>query len=507
MPARPRPRDVARPTNVARPKPVNAVNALYYGDNLPVLRSHVASDSVDLVYLDPPFNSNRNYNILFKNKSGVGAEAQIQAFGDTWTWGPQSEAIYDDIVRHGAPALADTIEAMRKLLGENDMLAYLVMMAPRIVELHRVLKPTGTIYLHCDATAGHYLKLLLDAVFGIRRFLNEIIWHYQTSSGAPKAALLKNHDLIFRYAKGDPAAVTWNAPREPWPEATLRKYQKDEQGRIYRLQNKFNKRYYIDPAGKLMDDVWDITLTSRSAERLGYPTQKPLELLERIILASSNPGDLVLDPFCGCGTTVDAAQKLDRRWLGIDITFLAIDLIDKRLRYRHGDDVAKTYKIHGIPRDKEGAFALFSENPFDFERWAVSLVHGQPNEKQVGDKGIDGVIKLALDRKKIGKALVSVKGGKQINPAMVRDLVGTVKSQGAELGVLITMTEPTSGMRQAASAAGTWTWDFANQDFPKVQILTVAELLSGKKPDLPPWYRPYVQAKAASDDEQLGLEV
>ncbi len=439
---------------------------------------------------------------------------------------------------------------MRKLVGDNDVLAYLVMMTPRLVELHRVLKPTGSLYLHCDPTASHYLKVILDAVFDPRDFLNEIVWQRTAAKGGEMGRLPANHDVLLAYAKS--SSGTWNEIRLPYDlddldEKTTAKYsQTDPDGRRYQLTSLLHpeqgqrpnleyelmgvtrtwrwsrdrmeravedglvvqtgpgkiprqKRYLDEQPGRLVGDVWtDISvINSRAAERLGYPTQKPRALLERIIQASSDPGDVVLDPFCGCGTTVDAAEKLGRKWIGIDVTYLAVDLITKRLRDTHGDAIMEWIEVHGIPRDLPGARALFTHSPFDFERWAVSLVNGQPNLKQVGDKGADGVIRFPLDGtgKAIGQILVSVKGGKAPGPTAVRDLAGTVDAQRAQMGVLVTLAEPTRGMTDAAQHAGLYTWPWNGATYPKVQIITVAELLDGKTPDAPPSILPYVEAK------------
>jgi DNA modification methylase len=532
------------------------MNALYYGDNLDVLRKHVADESVDLVYLDPPFNSNRSYNVLFKSRSGDEAQAQIEAFDDTWTWSQQSEATYMELVQGGAPIkVADALEAMRRLLGDNDVLAYLVMMAARLVELHGVLKPTGSLYLHCDPTASHYLKVVLDAIFSPVRFQNEIAWQRAGAKNDPKR-YGRIHDVIFFYTKGQ--AFTWNDQFTPFNEASIQKnYTMVEagSGRRYRHSDltaakpggdvdfewqgvrpykgrhwaysranldamfaegriEFRrtgmpviKRYLDEQPGVPLQDVWtDIRLTSADAERLGYPTQKPVALLQRILQASSNPGDVVLDPFCGCGTTIDAAEKLGRRWIGIDITYLAIDLIDKRLRHTYGDSIATTYKVHGIPHDVDGARALFEANPFDFERWAVSIVDGQPNEKQVGDKGVDGIVRFPLSRTETGRIIVSVKGGKTVNPAMVRDLVGTVKTQRAQMGLLITMDAPSRGVRDALNRSGSYEHPLTGTRYPALQAITVAELLAGKRPKTPTAILPYVKAKVrAPEQPSLGL--
>jgi DNA modification methylase len=525
------------------------VNRLHYGDNLDVLRQDVETEAVDLVYLDPPFNSNRTYNVLFKQKSGDEANAQIQAFDDTWTWSQDDEALLKQMTTGGAPpTVADALEAMQRLIGPSDMLSYLVMMTARFMELRRVLKPTGWLYLHCDPTASHYLKVILDAVFGIENFRNEIVWQRTGAKGSPMGRLPSNHDIVLSYSRSD--AAVWNEVVVPYnlddlDAKTAGKYtRRDADGRLYQLTSLLHpeqgrrpnlhyelmgvtrtwrwskdrmdeavsaghvvqtgpgkvpryKRYLDEQKGRLIDDVWaDIPpINSQAAERLGYPTQKPLALLERIISASSNEGDIVLDPFCGCGTTIDAAQRLGRRWIGIDITYLAIDLIDTRLRDTYGPDIAEAYEIVGIPKDIDGAAALFAQNPFDFERWAVSLVEGTPNQKQVGDKGSDGVIRFPIDNKTVGRAIVSVKGGRQVNPSMVRDLVGTVSGLQAEMGVLIVMDQVTPGMRNAAQTSGTFDHILTGRSYPRVQIISVAELLAGKRVEMPTPYMPYIQAQ------------
>ncbi len=524
-------------------------NKLYYGDNLDVLREHVPDESIDLIYLDPPFNSNRAYNILFKEKSGEESPAQIQAFDDTWTWSNETEMLYIEIMASSAPNKAkDALEAMRKLLGDNDVLAYLVMMAARLVELHRVLKPTGSIYLHCDPTASHYLKLILDAVFGPTAFRNEIIWRRTEAKALMTRRLPTNHDVIFAYGKSNSALWNEEALFQPYnidslDEKTAGKYSLvDEVGRRYQLtslinpnQNRPNltyeflgitrvwrwtkermqaaydagsvvqtapgrvprlKRYLDEQRGRPLGDIWaDIDpINARAAERLGYPTQKPSALLERIISIASSEGSLVLDPFCGCGTSIDAAQKLKRRWIGIDITTLAIDLIDARLRHTYGEWITADYEIKGIPQDISGARALFARSPFEFERWCVMMVDGQPNDRQVGDKGIDGVIRIPIDaRGGSDRILVSVKGG-ATNPSHIRDLIGTVASERAAMGVFITMREPTKAMVEAAQHSGIFTWPINGQKYPRVQIITVKELLAGKRPQMPATLLPYFQA-------------
>lgn len=522
-----------------------ATNKLYYGDNLDVLRQHVSAGTVDLIYLDPPFNSNRNYNVIFNRHDVTGDEAaQIQAFDDTWRWTPITEQQYSSYINGELPsAVADALSSFRTLLGENDAMAYLVNMAPRLVELHRVLKPSGSLYLHCDPTMSHYLKVMLDAVFGGGEYYrNEIIWSYG-GRGAKAVAkqFPRNHDIVFLYTRSPYAPYTaqyvdklftpqearargfrvdtdgrWfkTAPRGDYTDASIAKL--ETEGRIHWTRTGKARVKYFLPVVKgqvverqLVGDVWtDIPdAMHMGAERLGYPTQKPVALLERILSASSKPGDLVLDPFCGCGTTVDAAVRLDRRWIGIDITYIAVDLIEKRITHTHGSEVRGTYEVLGIPRDRASALALFNRSSFDFERWAVSLVNAQPNQKQVGDKGIDGVARFPLDAQgSVGRVLISVKGGRQLNPSMVRDLGGTVATQKAEMGVLITNAPPTRGMVDEANHAGSYQHPNYIETFPRIQLITVDELLSGKRPRMPATMSPYIQAlraKTPADQESL----
>jgi DNA modification methylase len=536
-------------------------NKLYYGDNLDLLRQDISADSIDLIYLDPPFNSNRAYNVLFNEKSGDESPAQIEAFDDTWTWSYETESLYINLVNGDAPlAVKDAIEAMRKLLGDNDVLAYLVMMAVRLVELHRVLKPTGSLYLHCDPTASHYLKILMDAIFGSLNFRNEIIWRRTSTvkgnTGQGARHFGRNTDRILFYTKSN--VYTFSQIYQPYSDEYIRtkfsniesstgrrfqtvsmlgpggaakgnpfyevlgisrhwRYSKAEmdrliaEGKIYQSKPGMvpRRKYYLDEGkGVELQALWtDIdAINSQAAERLGYPTQKPLPLLERIITASSNRGDIVLDPFCGCGTTVDAAQKLGRRWIGMDITTIAIDLIDARLRHTYTENIQGTYEILGIPKDIEGAKALFDHSPFEFERWCVMQVDGQPNEKQVGDRGIDGVIRIPIDAKgNSHRVLVSVKGG-ATNPAHVRELVGTVESQKAAMGIFVCMRQPTNAMYEAANHSGIYRYPVNGQSYPRVQIISVGELLAGKRPNLPTALLPYFQAQRRYEaPEQLTL--
>jgi DNA modification methylase len=547
-------------------EPVEGPNLLYYGDNLDVLRREVAESSVDLVYLDPPFNSNRNYNVIFAQHNVYDADesAQIKAFDDTWHWRPETGSQYRAAISGGVPAkVADALAAVRTLLGENDAMAYLVNMAPRLVELRRVLKPTGSLYLHCDPTMSHYLKVMLDAIFGPKNFRNEIVWKRYGAHNDSKG-YGRVHDVILFYSRGsspyfdkqhqpyeseyvterfrfaDPDGRRWSeqnlASPNPRPNLTYPfaaknglTYEPPPNGWKYTLErmrdlddtNRLHypakaggrlrlKNYMDEMSGVPIQDLWaDIgAIGGTSPERLGYPTQKPVALLERIVSSSCPPGGTVLDPFCGCGTTIAAAQALGRRWIGIDITYLAVDLIENRLQHTFGAAITDGYVVDGIPRDLLGAQALLREAPLDFERWAVSLVKGTPNEKQVGDKGVDGVIRFFTDAQGgTGRGLVSVKGGKMIGPPFVRDLLGTVTTQKADMGVLITITKPTRGMKDAADHAGAYTWPVTAQQFPKIQLFTVADLLSGKRPQMPPTLTPYIAAeRLAPRARQLALE-
>ncbi|MGD0741865.1 MAG: DNA methyltransferase [Acidimicrobiales bacterium] len=482
-------------------------NTLYYGDNLDVLRQNIADESVDLIYLDPPFNSNATYNVLFKTHAGDESRAQIQAFDDTWGWGPQADDEYAELTQGRAPIeVARFIQAMRTVLGTSDMFAYLVMMAPRLVEMKRVLRGTGTIWLHCDPTASHYLKLLMDAVFGVDSFRNEIIWSYKRWTASRKT-LPRLHDVILLYSKG--SQFTLNIPTVPNDNPNSSQYvsAKDEHGKTVVARDEYGHPIRRQVADRIqLGDVWEIGIISPNGkERLGYPTQKPLNLLQRVIETGTNPGDVVLDPFCGCGTAVDAAQLLKRQWIGIDITYIAVDLIIKRLQHRYGDEIRSTFTTNGIPTDIEGAEALFARNPFDFERWAVSMVSGEPNEKQVGDKGVDGRIRFHRGGSVTGLAAVSVKGGHQINPSMVHSLVGAMGDERADMGVLITLHRPTSGMLETANRAGIYEHPPTGNRYPRVQIITVPELFDGKRPNMPTVILPYIKASPRPQSEAVSL--
>jgi DNA modification methylase len=507
-------------------------NLLYYGDNLDVLRRHVKDETVDLVYLDPPFNSHATYNVLFAEHSGARAAAQLKAFEDTWEWDDAAARACQEMIEAGGKP-SEAIQAFRQLLGQSNMMAYLAMMAPRLVELRRALKPTGSIYLHCDPTASHYLKVLMDAIFGVACFQTEISWkrssaHSDTVQGRRQYGQI--HDVLLFYTKSD--RWTWSPQYTPYDQTYLDAFYRHTEpgtGRRYRLDNltgpggaaKGNpqyevmgitrywrysrenmqelirqgrivqtkpgavpayKRYLDEMPGVPLQDMWtDIRpIGAQAAERLGYPTQKPVALLERILLASSNPGDTVLDPFCGCGTTIDAAQRQDRRWIGIDITQAAIVVIKKRLHDTFGD--AAKYKVIGEPVSVPDAEELAKQDPYQFQWWSLGLVGARPVEQKKGsDRGIDGRLYFH-DEGPAGKTkqvILSVKAG-HTGPTHVRDLHGVLDAQGAEMGVLITMNEPTQPMRAAATDAGFYTSPWDGVAYSKLQILTVAQLLDGR---------------------------
>ncbi len=537
-------------------KPITE-NTLYYGDNLFILREHIPSESIDLIYLDPPFNSSRNYNVLFKDEHGTESEAQITAFEDTWHWNLAAEAAYSELLTEAPDHIAKMVESLRDFIGTNQMLAYLVMMAARLVELHRVLKPTGSLYLHCDPTASHYLKVILDTIFDPRSFRNEIVWQRTSAHNDPQR-YGANIDIILYYTKGQ--TWTWNqlyTPHDPvyltrfrnrdadgrlwtdadltakglsgggyeyeykgvrslWrcPEETMRKL--DAEGKLHftKAGGIRLKRYLDETPGIPLQALWtDIPpINSQAAERLGYPTQKPLALLERIIQASSNPGDLVLDPFCGCGTAIAAAHKLGRKWIGIDITHLSIALMKYRLEAMFP---GIKFKVVGEPKDIGAARQLAQEDRYQFQWWSLSLIRARPLGGQEGsregkkgsDKGIDGVIAFIDDNTgKAKRALVQVKSG-HVNASFIRDLVGTVQREQAAIGVFITLEAATRDMTTEALKAGFYHSPGWNKDYPRIQILTVEELLHNAELKMPPQFGTFKQAQRVrqSDAEQAEL--
>ena len=510
------------------------MGTLYYGDNLDILRRYLKDESVDLVYLDPPFNSAQTYNAFFHEKDGTDAASQIQAFEDTWHWNEESERVYDELIRQPGK-VSEVLQAFRTFLGQNDMMAYLAMMAPRLVELRRVLKNTGSLYLHCDPTASHYLKLLLDAVFGPPNYRAEITWKRSSAhndAGQGRKQLGRIHDIILLFTKSD--EWTWNWVYTPYDQEYMDgfyKHVEPETGRRYRLgditapggadpakrnphyeflgvtrywryskermqelyaqgrivQSKPGavpayKRYLDEMPGVPLQDLWgDIPpIPAQAKERLGYPTQKPLALLERILLLSSNPGDLVLDPFCGCGTTIDAAEKLGREWIGIDITQLATSLIKNRLRDTYGEKIE--IKTVGEPTTPNEASVLAEQDKFQFQWWALGLVGARPVEQKKGaDHGIDGKILFRDDPRapKAEQIVIQVKGGKT-GVKDVRDLRGVLDREKAAVGLLISLQPPTREMVAEASSTGFYEHKMNGRKYPRLQLRTVKELMEGK---------------------------
>lgn len=575
-------------------------NTLYYGDNLQVLRDHIADESVDLVYLDPPFNSNASYNVLFKEKTGEESPAQIQAFTDTWEWTQETEWTFGmDIIQNPRvpSAVKEMISAFRQFVGQNALMAYLVMMAPRLVELHRVLKPTGSLYLHCDPTAGHYLKILLDAVFGKDNFRNEIVWR-RTGSHNQSRRFGPIHDTLYYYSKSNEysfntlfrpvtkghvdgyfkkqdergrywtnaitrAGIRHGESGQPW-----RGYDPTTRGRHWAIpgglarslgindglstQEKLDllydsgyidlpatnsgamptfRQYLEDSPGVPLQDIWayqpytkgvlygtdeaideDVRWMPRQGtpERLGYATQKPLALLERIIQASSKEGDMVLDPFCGCGTAVTAAENPNRQWTGIDITHLAVALMKNRIKTAFDLDPVKDYDVVGEPQDLGSARALWEQDPYQFQFWAVSLLEAQPQQEQKRgpDRGIDGLLYIIYGpRRTPHKVVIQVKGGHVSSP-QIRDLKGVVERENASLGLFITLDAPTRDMRTEAASGGFFHSDLWDRDFPKIQIRTIAEMLDGQGFELPPRPSSYQPAQRVrrSQGSQAQLE-
>jgi len=550
-------------------------NTLYYGDNLDIVRKYISDESIDLIYLDPPFNSKADYNILFKEKSGKSSVAQIQAFSDFWHWDHTAENTYLEIQED--PNLNGMIRFLHAHLGRNDMMAYLVMMTIRLRELHRVLKLTGSLYIHCDPTASHYLKIVMDSIFRPNNFKNEIIWR-RTGAHGTKRSFAPIHDtLLFytktsdyyfqvvkkpymkghvetRYSKDDlgrykftsggniltGAGATGGESGQVWrgfdPSAKNRhwaipKYlakqmppEFEKLGTLEKLEQLYQKglieikkgsawatpvRYLSQDDGQQLPDIWaaqpytertvfgtdevidaDVAwLGTTDPERLGFQTQKPLGLLERVIKSSCPPDGIVLDPFCGCGTTIIAAQKLKRKWVGIDITHLAISLIKSRLRDMKV--IAKRdYTVIGEPVDFASAKQLAETNPFQFQWWALSLIENakptSPKKKKGADKGVDGWLTFREgERLTLKRIVIQVKGGVHIGAKDIRDLIGTVENTKSTMGIFVTLHEPTKPMIQAAFEANHYTSPTWGHKYPKIQILTIKELLEGKKPEIP----------------------
>ncbi|MEW6338263.1 MAG: DNA methyltransferase [Acidobacteriota bacterium] len=517
-----------------KPKPHDEAwkNQLYYGDNLEVLREKVPNEVADLIYLDPPFNSARSYNLLFKQVKGEPSPAQIHAFEDTWTWSP---LLYEQFKADRRNArLFDLVEALYRFLGASEMMAYILMMAPRLLELQKKLKDTGSLYLHCDPSASHYLKLTLDAIFGPTGFVNEVVWKRTSAHSDARQGLSRfgrTHDVILFYAR--PRRLSWNvqfAEYDPQylahhyrniEEGTGRRYKDSDltaakpggdtsyewkgarppagrywaysrenmerfeaEGRlVYSSGGMPRLKHYLDEMrGVPVGDVWtDVPpINSQARERRGYPTQKPLALLERIIAASSNPGDVVMDPFCGCGTALVAAERMGRKWIGIDITYLAINEVIHRLRTECAEGKPPEYRLLGSPQDALAAEQLFlstaSQNHKPFEQWAVTLVGGEYRDRGGADRGIDGVIPIWGYDGTLHRILIQVKGGNALTLSTVRDFASVIKDNNALLGLMVSMKQPTREMQLVCEQQGFAEW-LSEKKYPKLQIRTVKELL------------------------------
>jgi len=537
------------------------MNQLLFGDNLKWLRDRkiFPDASVDLVYLDPPFNSNADYNVLFREESGEASQAQFHAFTDTWNWTDAAPTYSEFVDCCTNTAGVEMVEALHGVLKNSPMMAYLAMMAPRLVELHRVLKTTASLYLHCDPTASHYLKMVLDGVFGAKNFKAEIIWK-RHNARSTNECWPHVHDTILFYAKSN--LSVFNERKVPGdgekiPHTLItgvdgKKYQtyeltapgktkEGESGKAWRgfdvsgmgrhwanvhstmdewadaglihfpknggFPRRLDAAPFIAEARMItVGDVWtDIDRLNQTAkERLGYPTQKPQALLERIIEASSNKGDVVLDPFCGCGTTVHAAQKLGRKWIGIDITYLAINLIKHRLEDAFGSEVQ--YEEKGQPTDFGSAKALAELDKWQFQQWALSLVDARPLKEGDGkgaDRGVDGMLYFYESKDKRNKILVQVKGG-GVKRNDISTLLGDVNNQKFVAGILVTLEPSTKPMREEAVDAGRYkSTIWHDRDYPKIQILTIEGLMSGKeRVEAPPQMNPFAKAPREGKQEK-----
>ncbi len=524
--------------------PVARNNQLYYGDNLTIMRN-MPNACVDLIYLDPPFNSQRNYNLIYKTLTGQPVPEQEEAFCDAWEMDPEKEQMARNMPvvlrEYGADEnlvlfWSAWIDALRHT--QPRLLAYLIYMSYRLFEMRRILKPTGSIYLHCDSNASHYIKVIMDGIFGHANFRNEIIWQRYSR---PKGSQHKSRrfgwstDTILFYTKSDNYQFHADRIRIPLTNEEIeeRYTHRDQNGPYYsgpilraasmgarpNLVYEY-KGYTPGPAGWRMtreqlekldangDLMWTSSGTprrkvrptevpghqvnnlwtdigaigSQAHERLGYPTQKPVALLERIIQASSNEGDVVFDPFCGCGTAVYASHLLKRKWIGCDIAILSVQIVRDVLYKWYGLVDGVNYEINGVPLSVEAANDLFSRDPHQFQHWAVELAGGFVSAKYSGDLGIDGRIYFEA-RNTLSSMVLSVKGGK-LAPAYMRELHGVMeREESALMGGMICLQPPTKGMISEAASAGTITYH--GKEYPKLQIRTIEELLAGKGFDTP----------------------
>ena len=494
---------------------------LCYGDNLSIMKS-MPDNCIDLIYLDPPFNSQKNYNLLYKNATGLPVPEQVDAFCDTWELDAEKENILREMPRIMKEYSVDEwmvdfwrawVNALKK--KDPKLLAYLIYMFVRLLEMRRILKSTGSIYLHCDPTASHHIKILMDGIFGSENFKNEIVWDYSGTSGtvSAKKQFPRKHDILFFYSKNNKENFFRIQRREE--TRTIPELKKayagdyfycDDDGFIVwrkiknlspakRFYSKFVKKYKREPidSDKIFimkdpivkstwSDIFALNPSARSKERLGYPTQKPIVLLKRIINASCPSNGVVFDPFCGCGTTIFAAHELNakdsatqkRKWIGCDIAVLSIKLIQEVLKRRYGLDDNKHYKTIGIPVTVEQAKLLFETDKFQFQHWAVEMSGGFCNTRKTGDKGVDGTVYFEADAD-LKSMVISVKGGK-IFPKDIRELIGTMKGN-YEMGGFISLEKPSKKMKEEAAELGQY--EYKNFKYDRVQLRTIEELLGG----------------------------
>ena len=470
------------------------LNQLYYGDCLIIMRDHIRVGSVDLIYLDPPFNSNREYNAIYKDETGRPLPDQIEAFCDLWTLDEERErAIRTIPILIREIGLEDDVAQFFKLWmnalrnTQPRLLAYLSYMVERLLQMTFILKPTGSIYLHCDTTASHYIKVVMDGIFGHRNFRNEIIWTYRRWPAKQKN-FQRMHDVILRYSKSDDA--TWNQLFEPLSQSTLKRFGTKCQIADFSTGRRLPRQTDSESPTAPMRDVWDMPiLAPMSKERMGYATQKPLALIERIIKASSNKGDIVLDPFCGCATTLEAAHRLGRRWIGIDLAIHAIKrVVSVRLGDRCGLVEGRDYSVEGIPRSLEGARDLWERDKYHFQKWAVEQVEGFVTTKRTADGGIDGRLYFFLpDQRDFQSMAIEVKGGKNVSIQDLRALRGVLDNDVALMAGLIVMDTPgvtkTRNFHKFMAEAGDL--DVGGLKYSRMQMVTIDEILSGKRFNTP----------------------
>lgn len=488
------------------------MNKLFYGDCMTIMQHEMQPESVDLIYLDPPFNSNRNYNAIYKDETGKPLPDQVEAFCDMWIMNAERERalLKMPTLLRQAKVGAETVDFMiawtRALRhSQPRMLAYLSYMLERLLAMRGMLKPTGSIYLHCDPTASHYLKVMMDGIFGRENFRNEIVWCY-TGPGSPNARQFnRKHDTIFWYSKGEKWTFNRDAVRVPYKDGSPH-----TGGFTHPKGEKAGKNMSKEVAatytkGKVLETWWtDIAIAARSKkERLGYATQKPLKLLDRIIKASSNKGDLVLDPFCGCATTLEAAHKLGRKWIGIDIAIHAINRVAKiRLEQRLGLKMGWDFEVSGVPRNLESARALWRQDKYQFQKWAVEEVGGFVTSKRTRDGGIDGRIYFALpDKRELESMVLEVKGG-SVDINIIRSLRGVLEREEAKMAGLIVLEkiegQQLSNFKREMIAAGEL--QISGKHYPRMQMLCVEEIFEGGR-----FQTPNIFGKSDSDPLLPGI--